>query len=158
MANSTYTPVTGTIQGVTTLSASCCDQLLTLATTDGVVTFVISSDTYITNNIQLRRGMRATVFYNARLPVPLIFPPRYQAEVVAVVSRNETAVLQYFDRNLLADDGSLQLNLGPATAVTSANGQQFSCNPGGNLLLVYYSATTRSIPPQATPHRILVFC
>ncbi len=158
MAHSTYTPVTGTITNITPLSPSCCDQLLTLTANEGIVTFTISKDTYVANNLQLRRGMRAAAFYDADLPVPLIFPPRYRAEAVTVLSRNETAVLKYFDENLLAEDGSLKLNPGPATSVTSANGQRFTCNPGGNLLLVYYSVTTRSIPPQTTPHRILVFC
>lgn len=73
--------------------------------------------------------MRASAFYDADLPVPLIFPPRYQAEAVAVLARNETAVLQYFDENLLAADGSLKLTPGPTTTITSANGQRFTCSP-----------------------------
>ena len=158
MAYSTYTPVTGVIQNITPLTPSCCDQLLTLATNGGIVTFTVSKDTYIPNNLQLRRGMRASAFYDADLPVPLIFPPRYQAEAVAVLARNETAVLQYFDENLLAADGSLKLTPGPTTTITSANGQRFTCSPGKNLLLVFYSITTRSLPPQTTPHRFLVFC
>ena len=158
MANPTYTPVMGIIQNIVPLSSSCCDQLLTLVTPEGIVTFTVSKNTYIANNLQLRGGMRVTAFYDADLPVPLIFPPRYQAEVVTVLSRNETAVLQYFDENLLAADGSLQLNLGPVSTITSANGQRFTCSPGGNLLLVYYNTVTRSIPPQTTPHKILVFC
>lgn len=158
MANPTYTPVTGTIQNITSMSGSCCDQLMTLATTTGIVTFVISQETYIVNNLQLRRGMRATAFYNGNLPVPLIYPPRFRAEIITILTRNETAVIQYFDQNLLAADGSLQLNLGPSTTVTTFNGQRFSCDPGGRLLLVYYSTATRSLPPQTTPHRILVFC
>ena len=73
MAYSTYTPVTGVIQNITPLTPSCCDQLLTLATNGGIVTFTVSKDTYIPNNLQLRRGMRASAFYDADLPVRLFF-------------------------------------------------------------------------------------
>ncbi|MDY3022040.1 MAG: hypothetical protein SOS50_07710 [Oliverpabstia sp.] len=67
-------------------------------------------------------------------------------------------MLNYFDRNLLAGDGSLQLNIGRNTEITTLNGQSFPCSPGNRSLLVYYTATTRSIPPQTTPQRIIVLC
>jgi hypothetical protein len=97
-------------------------------------------------------------FYDASLPVPLIFPPQYQAQIVAVLMRDEQIMLNEFDRNLTARDGSLQLNLARNTNIETLNGQNVSCNPAGRTLLVYYTATTRSIPPQTTPRRVVVFC
>lgn len=158
MAHPTYVPVEGTVQNLSPMRGACCEQLLTLATSNGIVTFVISPETYIANNLMIRRGMRLVAFYDANLPVPLIYPPRYQAEIVSLLSRNETAAVNFFDRNLLAEDNSLQLRLSPTTNIVTSNGQRFSCSPGNNLLLVYYTNTTRSIPPQTTPHRIVVFC
>lgn len=158
MARSSYIPVEGTVQNLSSMQGSCCNQLLTLSTSNGIVTFVVSRDTYIANNLMLRRGMRVVAFYDENLPVPLIFPPRYQAEVITLLGRNESVALNYFNRNLLAQDNSLQLNISPATNITTANGQRFTCRLGDNLLLVYYSTTTRSLPPQTTPHRIIVFC
>ena len=97
-------------------------------------------------------------FYDNSLPVPLIFPPQYRAQLITSLGRNELVMLNYFDRNLLAGDGSLQLNIGRHTEITTLNGQSFTCSPGNRSLLVYYSTTTRSIPPQTTPQKIIVLC
>lgn len=158
MANPNYIAVEGTVQNLSSMRDSCCEQQLTLSTGNGIVNFILSGDTYIADNQRLRRGMRVVAFYNADLPVPLIFPPRYQAVVVAPVTRNEMVAFSLFDSNLLAQDNSLQLNPGPATVITTTNGQTFSCSVRNRLLLVFYTNTTRSIPPQTTPRRIVVFC
>lgn len=67
-------------------------------------------------------------------------------------------MLGRFGRNLVAEDGSLQLNIAGNTVVRTANGQSFHCNLNGHVLLVYYTVTTRSIPPQTTPSKVIVFC
>ena len=67
-------------------------------------------------------------------------------------------MLAYFDENLLSQNGDLQLNVGRNTVIRTLNGQSYSCSVGDHILLVYYTAATRSIPPQTTPERIVVFC
>ena len=64
----------------------------------------------------------------------------------------------YFNNMLTASDQSLKLNLSPATEVVTRNNQTFYGNPGGNTLVVLYSSTTRSIPPQTSPDKIIVMC
>ncbi len=151
-------PVTGIIQNISQTSRDCCTQQMSLLTPDGPVNFMISANTTIVDNTRLRSGMSVTAFYDGSRPVPLIFPPQYQAELVTALRRNESAALNFFDRRLTAADNSLQLNLSPATEITTLNGQRFNCSPGENFLLVYYSVTTRSIPPQTTPRRVIVLC
>ncbi|MCM1182801.1 MAG: hypothetical protein NC337_05470 [Roseburia sp.] len=136
----------------------CCSQMLSLRTDNGVVNFMLSPQTQVIDNRQLRVGMRIAAFYDRSLPMPMIFPPQYRAQVVTALDRNEQVTLSYFDRNLLAADRSLQLNISGNTPVRTANGQSFHCNPADRTLLVYYTATTRSIPPQAAPSRVIVFC
>ena len=102
--------------------------------------------------------MNVTAFYDASLPVPLIFPPQYQAVIIGRKSPNETIYAGFFNNNLVSEDNSLKLNLSRSTEVLTSNGQRFNCNPGGQLLIVYYTTTTRSIPPQTTPRRIIVMC
>lgn len=152
------TPISGTIISISPFTNECCSQLVSLRTSNGIVNIISSQNTYISNTTRLRSGMRVTAFYDANAPVPLIFPPQYRAEVIAPNLANEQVVLKFFNRNLLAEDGSLQLNLNSQTNVLTKNGQRYECNPGGNTLLVFYSATTRSIPPQTTPRKIIVFC
>ena len=50
------------------------------------------------------------------------------------------------------------MNLSNATEVVTRNNQTFYGNPGGNTLVVLYSATTRSVPPQTTPDKVIVLC
>lgn len=156
MNYSDLVPVTGTIVNIS--GNDCCNQMIALRTEDGVVNFFITSDTQVINSRMLRRGVRIAAFYDSTLPVPLIFPPQYQAVMITVLGRNEQIALNYFDGNLIAADNSLQLNVGRNTVVRTINGQMFTCSLGDRMLLVYYSATTRSIPPQTTPEKIIVLC
>lgn len=158
MAQSAFLPVNGTVQSLTAAGQDCCSQMLTLRTSNGIVRFTVSSDTYVVDTIRLRPGQRVTVFYDANLPVPLIFPPQYHAALVAVINSGEQVAFGHFGRNLTAADNSLRLNLSPSTEVVTTNGQRFFCSPGNRLLAVFYRTTTRSIPPQTTPDRVIVFC
>lgn len=157
MAYMNYVPVIGTILNISG-GNDCCSQMMSLRVGSGIVNFVIHPDTFIVDNRQLRSGMQVVAFYDSSLPVPLIFPPQYRAQIVTAFGRNEQVMLNFFDRNLLAADRALQLNIARNTVVEAVNGQRFTCNPGNRTLLVYYSVTTRSIPPQTTPDRIIVLC
>ena len=152
-----YVPIIGTIISISR-GNDCCSQMMTLRTEDGIANFVVSPQTQVIDSRQLRAGMHVAAFYDSSLPMPLIFPPQYRAQIVTTIGRNEQVMLRYFDRNLLASDDSLQLNIAGNTVIRTANGQSFHCNPAERTLLVYYTVTTRSIPPQTTPSRILVFC
>lgn len=157
MDYSGFEPVAGAIINISN-GNSCCSQMITLRTGNGIVNFNVDTETLVIDNRQLRRGMQVVAFYDSFLPVPLIFPPQYRAQIVAVPGRNEQVILSYFDQNLLAGDRSLQLNIGDNTEIRTVNGQNFRCSPGGHMLLVFYSATTRSLPPQTTPRKIVVLC
>ncbi|MCM1388202.1 MAG: hypothetical protein NC231_12810 [Bacillus sp. (in: Bacteria)] len=157
MAYSNYEPIIGTIVNMAR-GNDCCSQMMTLRTNSGITNFMITPETHIIDNRPLRAGLRVAAFYDASLPMPLIFPPQYRAQIITVLGRNEQVMINEFDRNLLARDNSLQLNMAGNTRVETINGQNTSCNPGSQTLLVYYSATTRSIPPQTTPGRIIILC
>ncbi len=150
-------PVTGTIINVSNESG-CCSKNISLRTPNGIVNFIVSADTLIIDSRQLRIGLIVAAFYDKTLPVPLIFPPRYQAQLVTAIAGNEQIMLNFFDRNLRAADNSLQLNISGQTIVRTSNGQNANCNLGNRTLLVYYTNTTRSIPPQTTPRQVIVMC
>lgn len=157
MAYSDYEPVRGTVVGISK-GVDCCSQMMSLGTANGIVNFVISPETQVIDSRRIRPGMQVTAFYDKSLPVPMIFPPQYQARIVTAHSGSEQVMLGDFNNNLVASDGSLQLNIAGRTDVRTLNGQNFTCNPGGRTLLVYYTNTTRSIPPQTTPRKIVVLC
>ena len=157
MAYRNFEPIIGTIINMAR-GNDCCSQMMSLRTENGIVNFMITSETRIIDSRQLRAGLRVAAFYDASLPVPLIFPPQYRAQIITVLGRDEQVMINEFIRNLVAADNSLQLNIARNTNIETINGQNTSCNPGNQTLLVYYSATTRSIPPQTTPRRIIVLC
>lgn len=154
MEHANLSPIVGAILSIT--GSGCCSQMISLRTEDGIVNFVISSETRVIDSRQLRPGMRVAAFYDKNLPVPMIFPPQYRAELIIVLGRNEQIALKFFDAELMAEDRSLQLNVARTTEIQTINGQSFFCDIGNRPLLVCYTATTRSIPPQTTPRKIVV--
>ena len=158
MAVQNYASVTGLVQNVTNVTDQCCTLEVSIVTRNGIVNMILGPDTYVVNNLRLRKGMSVIAFYDSDAQVPLIFPPQYRSLVISHKSPQEFVDLMYFDENLVNRDNTLKLNIASSTMVTTCNGQTFSCNPGNNWLLVYYSTTTRSIPAQTTPRRIIVMC
>lgn len=106
-----------------------------------------------------------TGFYDADAPVPLIYPPQYRAIVMAkahtdrfVSVRDRFVSVSFFNSQLLSSDGNLKLNLSRQTEIVLENGQDFNGNPANRDLIVIYGATTRSIPAQTTPYKVIVLC
>lgn len=152
-----YQQVIGTIQNISR-GTSCCNMMISLLTDNGIVNFILTGETVVIDNVRLRRGMRVAAFYDTSLPAPAIFPPQYRAELITSLRRDQNVMLNYFDENLTAEDNSLKLNISPLTNISTLNGQRFLCSPANSVLLVYYTITTFSIPPQTPPQRIIVMC
>lgn len=152
-----YRKVIGVIQDIRR-GTTCCTQLVSVRTNNGIVNFVVSGNTLVIDNVRLRRGMRVAAFYDTRLPAPAIFPPQYQAEIITALRRDQNVTLNYFDETLTASDNSLKLNVDARTNIETKNGQPFPCRIENSELLVYYTITTFSIPPQTPPQRIIVMC
>ncbi|MBR6769653.1 MAG: hypothetical protein IKM28_00125 [Lachnospiraceae bacterium] len=153
-----YIGITGTVGQLSPLQEGCCNQDISLHTQNGMVHFILSPTTYVADHTPLRTGMQITAFYDANQPIPLIYPPRYQAAFLARTEPDQTIIIAYFNEELLSTEYQLQLRLGSKTHVSTANGQYYPCSLGNRLLMVYYRALTRSIPAQTTPDRIIVFC
>lgn len=158
MPNSTLIPIDGIIQNISTPTDDCCQQQVTIRNSQGVYNFIVDADTYIVGSIRLRPGMTVAAFYDGNVAVPLVYPPQYQAVIIGRRSPGENIYAGYFPEDLVTEDQSLALNIGTSTEVVTANGQTFHCNPGDHMLIVYYSSTTRSLPPQTTPRKVIVLC
>lgn len=155
----------GTITGITDFNTGQngkregCDKFFTLENELGsIVNFVVSPSTYIVDYKTLAVGDRVTGYYNGDAPAILIYPPQFQALVMAKDNSNQNVKVDFFNNHLVSSDGQLQLNLSPDTQILLTNGQLFSRYPGNRDLIVYYGPTTRSIPAQTTPYRIIVLC
>ena len=136
-----------------------CDQMITVENEAGnTVNFFVSADTFVVDYATMYESMTVTVFYNGNAAAPLIYPPQYVAAVVAPQQEGQMVFVGYFNNLLMSSDQSLKLNLAPTTQVVTTNNQTFMGNPGNHTLVVLYSQTTRSIPAQTTPEKIIVLC
>ena len=157
MAYETFEKVEGIIQGINR-GDDCCSMTLSVISGSNIVNVVVSGDTTVIDNVRLRPGMRIAAFYDTNLPTPAVYPPQYRAELITTLRRGQQVLLDYFDDELTSADGSLKLNIGPMTNVMTLNGQQYTCSPENTELLVYYTASTFSMPAQTTPQKVLVMC
>ncbi len=136
-----------------------CNNLFTIEDLDkNIITFLITPTTYFIDNTTAVEGDFITGFYDANAPVPLIYPPRFRALLVAVNLEDTNVKVDYFDRNLLSSDGMLKLNIGSDTTVVLENGQLFYQRPSNHYLIVLYGPSTRSIPAMTTPYKVIVLC
>ena len=99
-----------------------------------------------------------TGFYDANAPTPMIYPPQLRAIVMAMDTQYRNVKVDYFDSNLISSDNYLKLNISPYTRMLLVNGQLFTGNPANRDLVVVYGPTTRSIPAQTNPYKIIVLC
>lgn len=158
-----YPSVTGVITGNQPFAGGRvqdpCVRMITVEDAEGNQTnFLVDGQTFIVDYVTLREGMPVTVFYDGNAPAPLIYPPQFRAFVVAGNRRGQMVSVAFFNSMLVAADRSLRLNIGPNTTVVTNNNQIFAGTPANRTLVVLYSRTTRSIPPQTTPERVIVLC
>lgn len=138
---------------------SGCYKLMTVQNADGnTVNFVITPTTYFVDHIIISVGDPVIGFYDADAPVPLIYPPQYRAIVMARITQNQNIKVDYFDSQFVSSDGTLKLLISPSTQIIQENGQLFTANPANKNLIVVFGASTRSIPAQTVPYKIIVMC
>ncbi|MFS0861087.1 hypothetical protein [Fredinandcohnia sp. 179-A 10B2 NHS] len=136
-----------------------CNKLFTLENDRGeIVNFVVSPATYFVDHVMVTVGDRVTGYYDGNAPAIFIYPPQYQALVMVKENPNQNVKVDYFNSQLVSSDGQLRLTISPYTRIVLTNGQFFSGNPTNRDLIVIYGPTTKSIPAQTTPYRIIVIC
>lgn len=123
-----------------------------------IVNFVVEPTTYFVDNVVMSAGDIVTGFYDASAAVPFIFPPQYRAIVMALDMQFRNVTVDFFDSQLVNSDSTLKLNLAPYTQIAIRNGQPFTRIPSNRNLIVIYGASTKSLPAQTTPYKIIVLC
>ncbi len=118
----------------------------------------MSPITYFVDHEMVSVGDRVTGYYDGNAAVPLIFPPQYRALIMVKDNPYQNVKVDYFNAQLVSSDGQLRLNISPYTPIVLTNGQAFSRTPANRNLIVIYGPTTKSIPAQTTPYKIIVWC
>lgn len=140
-------------------ATSGCYKLMTVENEEGsIVNFVVVPNTYFVYHTTVFVVDKVTGYYYGNAPVPLIYPPQYQAIIMAKNTQGENVKVDYFSSQLISSDGTLKLNIAPYTYILLTNDQLFNRNPANRNLIVIYGPTTKSIPAQTTPYEIVVMC
>lgn len=163
MAN--YLSVYGIVGSVTpfytTVTGHSCSLLLSVTTQSlGQVNFVVTPQTFVLEQHTFSPGDAIIGVYNTSVPVPLIYPPQYQAVVLAQNSFGYRAALDYFDEDLLNAAQTMKLTIPTdgSTQTLLINGQNYSYNPGDHYLFILYMSDSENTPAEITPQKIIVFC
>lgn len=140
--------------------ANGCMMFVSVEDMDGnIINFIVTPSTYVLDFTTLREGMKCVFYYRADAPAPLIYPPQFNAAVIAPERQpGQFVSVGYFNAALINEDQTLQLNMDKSVSVMTTNNQMFLGSPANHNLVVVYDAATRSIPAQTTPKRVIVLC
>jgi len=142
-------------------------QIIEIKKGDSVWNAIIDSNTYYitagkTNKKAMSVGDDIRVFYNAKAPMILIYPPQINAEFIALnLDEAKSVTIARFDLAFTSQKDSLKLNISKDTEIVYEDGKKYEgkaedlLNPSRKLVVIY-SITTRSIPAQTTPEKIII--
>src|SRR5699024_10038882 len=122
----------------------------------------VNEETLIYDNAgkktKLKIGDSVSAYTDSNKPMILIFPPQYTHDVVIVEKDEEsTAVVGIFDDELVDPYLKLQLNVDDSSDISSASVDPVKVDElKGNDLLVFYKVTTRSMPAQTSPEKVVL--
>lgn len=123
---------------------------------EGPYSFTINEDTVFFTEDRPEVGDTVTGFYDVHAPMILIYPPQYTAVAMAVNPGDTNFFLGYFDQDLVDPDNTLMLIITEDTLVQLPDGQPYEGSLKHQVLAVMYGASTRSIPAQTRPEKVIV--
>lgn len=129
--------------------------------------FVLTEQTYYVDDVKIEEGKEITGYYESGKPMILIYPPQYSIDIVAAKPADGFMKADKFDANLLSSDKQLKLNISTDTEIIWENNTQinwFKAPTAEELqtvltnrkMIVFYDFTTKSLPAQTTPYKIIV--
>lgn len=159
----TFVQLTGVVDSVEKVNGST---YYTVKEGESINVLVVSDDTLVYDNtgkkVELQKGDKVTGYADASKPVILIYPPQYNPEVI-IVDKGEVGNVEVdlFNDELINVENTLKLNISEDTEVIYASGktvkaENFESALGKQNLVVFYSVSTRSIPAQTTPTKVIV--
>lgn len=112
------------------------------------------------NYSELEKGTSVEAYYDKNKPMILIYPARVTPDFMIINEEKNLAQVKVgkFDEKLLSLDGQLKLNIDKETILVNQLGESIEQEDlNRKELIVFYNFTTRSIPPQTSPSKIIAF-
>ncbi|WP_301108759.1 stalk domain-containing protein [Sporosarcina sp.] len=154
-----FVQVGGTIEEVEKVDYAT---LYTIKNGEEINVLAVTKEALVFDNtgkqVELKKGDKVTGYTDADKPMIMIYPPQYTVDAVIVETEKTGSVaVGTFDKELVDSNLKLQLNVGEDTDLSSVSGKQVkAADLAEKDLLVFYTMTTRSIPAQTTPEKIIV--
>jgi hypothetical protein len=134
------------------------DKMITILRINDDSLLFNSGTTKSLKRADLKKGETVEAYYDKNKPMILIYPTTVTPEIVIVKDEKifgEVKISQ-FDKDFLSLDGELKLNVGNDTHLFNQQGKAIELKGlHGKELMVFYSITTRSLPPQTPPTKII---
>lgn len=118
--------------------------------------FTVTDETLFFDDEGPEAGDTITGFYDKHAPMRMIYPPQYPAVAMAVNPGDTNYFLGYFDEDLVDADNRLMLVIVEETKVLQADGTTYEGSLKNQVLAVAYGPSTRSIPAQTRPEKVMV--
>jgi len=156
------------VTGFTVNAVTEEDSILMLDCTDeyeGPANLAVTESTPIYDNTgkklsreDIKEGAKLTMHYNAANPTLMIYPPQYTPDMLIVETEGEGFVdTDVYSNELVNADNSLALNISDETVVEKVNGEKATAEDVKNAhATVFYTNTTRGIPAQTTPSKVII--
>ncbi|MFF2177888.1 stalk domain-containing protein [Lysinibacillus sp. NPDC058147] len=122
----------------------------------------IAKDTLVFDNtgkkVELKEGDKVVAYTFANKPQKLIYPPQFNPDVVIVETKEAGFVeVDYFFESLTNTYDMLKLSIGENTELLNKKGEKVAAKDlAEKNLVVFYTASTKSIPAQTTPSKVIV--
>lgn len=137
---------------------------LTITKGEGIANVNISPDTFIIDTksmqkiavVDIKKDADIEIYFKDNTFMTMIYPPTYQPDIV-VVKNSDTNVSVARFKNLVDVNNTLKLNLSDKTPIVNQKGEKVSSTDLENKnLIVFYTVTTKSLPPQTSPLKVIV--
>ena len=161
-----YLPITGTIVSVQDLDDSEGRYMASIEDSDGnPAMLVITEETVFPFSDKYDVGDTVTGFYQANLPMIMIWPPQYNIAILVAGAPTDVFIkadrffeLDDYDGDyFFSTDGLFGFRVGDETEIILANGDNFeNAELAGRRIVVIYDVSTRSIPELATARKLIV--
>ncbi|NLB88050.1 MAG: copper amine oxidase N-terminal domain-containing protein, partial [Syntrophomonadaceae bacterium] len=122
----------------------------------GPAHIIVAEDTYIVDNAEIAVGDEIIYFYDISLPMIMIYPPQIKADVIALKNSERNIKVDIFDKDLVSLDNTLKLNITEQTEVIFRDGSTYKGSLANQKLIVIYDISTKSIPAQTSPKKVIV--
>lgn len=161
-----YTSFTGTVKNIEETSEGMIK--VYLEDKDNMPAyFILTENTYYVDDVKIEEGKEITGYYESGKPTILIYPPQYSIDIVAAKPTEGFMKADKFDANLISADKQLKLNISTDTEIIWENNTQINWFKAPTVedleavltnrkMIVFYDFTTKSIPAQTTPNKIIV--